>query len=63
MHSTGSFTVAKCFNVSNVSLRGNRIRVVVVLEELSKTKQGPHLLLKLDVDGSVVALSSFNFDL
>ncbi|KAI7737970.1 hypothetical protein M8C21_004932 [Ambrosia artemisiifolia] len=49
---SGSFTVEKCFDVSSVALR----EVIVselseVQAELSKTKQGPHLLRKFDVDG------------
>jgi nucleolar protein 9 len=51
MRSSGSFTVEKCFNASNMSLREAIVsELVAVQSELSKTKQGPHLLRKLDVD-------------
>ncbi|KAK2969997.1 hypothetical protein RJ640_008337 [Escallonia rubra] len=52
VHQSGSFTVEKCFNVGNVSLREAIVSELLdVQTELSKTKQGPHLLRKLDVDG------------
>ncbi|XP_050285105.1 pumilio homolog 23 isoform X2 [Quercus robur] len=51
MQSSGSFTVEKCFTASNMSLREAIVsELVTVQSELSKTKQGPHLLRKLDVD-------------
>ncbi|KAF9685366.1 hypothetical protein SADUNF_Sadunf03G0047100 [Salix dunnii] len=52
MHSSGSFTVEKCFNASNLSLReAIASDLLSVQSELPKTKQGPYLLRKLDVDG------------
>lgn len=52
VHSSGSFTVEKCFNVSNLSLRESIVSELVPLQaELSKTKQGPYLLKKLDIEG------------
>ncbi|KAG9159042.1 hypothetical protein Leryth_018584 [Lithospermum erythrorhizon] len=49
-HQSGSFTVEKCFNVSSLSrlLYGG---LSSVQTELSKTKHGPYLLRKLDVEG------------
>ncbi|KAJ6415767.1 hypothetical protein OIU84_004544 [Salix udensis] len=52
MHSSGSFTVEKCFNASNLSLReAIASDLLSVQSELPKTKQGPYLLRKLDIDG------------
>lgn len=52
MHSSGSFTVEKCFNVSNISLKEEIVsELSAVQNELSKAKQGPLLLRKLDVEG------------
>ncbi|XP_076885775.1 pumilio homolog 23-like [Bidens hawaiensis] len=49
---SGSFTVDKCFDVSSVALRETIVSEMLdVQAELSKTKQGPHLLRKFDVDG------------
>ncbi|XP_035539256.1 pumilio homolog 23 isoform X2 [Juglans regia] len=51
MHSSGSFTVEKCFTVGNLSLREAIVtELVAVQSELSKTKQGPYLIRNLDVD-------------
>lgn len=51
MHPSGSFMVEKCFMSSNVSLRETiMLELLAVRTELSKTKHGPHLLRKLDVD-------------
>lgn len=51
MYTSGSFTVEKCFIAGNMSLREAIVSELVdVQSELSKTKQGPHLLRKLDVD-------------
>ncbi|KAJ9691808.1 hypothetical protein PVL29_011094 [Vitis rotundifolia] len=51
MHPSGSFTVEKCFTASNVSLRETIMHeLLAVRTELSKTKHGPHLLRRLDVD-------------
>ncbi|XP_059639993.1 pumilio homolog 23 [Cornus florida] len=52
MHHSGSFTVEKCFNASNVSLRETIVsELCSVQTELSKTKHGHFLLRKLDVEG------------
>ncbi|KAK6118730.1 hypothetical protein DH2020_047535 [Rehmannia glutinosa] len=49
---SGSFTVDKCFSVSNMSLRETIVSELIPFQtELSKTKQGPYLLKKLDVAG------------
>ncbi|KAL6568341.1 hypothetical protein OROHE_004025 [Orobanche hederae] len=49
---SGSFTVEKCFSASNMSLRETIVSELLPLQtELSKTKQGPYLLKKLDVAG------------
>lgn len=51
MHSSGSFTVEKCFTAGNMSLKEAIVSELADVEgELSKTKQGPYLLRKLDVD-------------
>ena len=51
MHPSGSFTVEKCFTASNLPLRETIMNeLLTVRSELSKTKHGPHLLRKLDVD-------------
>ncbi|XP_010271077.1 PREDICTED: pumilio homolog 23 isoform X2 [Nelumbo nucifera] len=52
MHPSGSFIVEKCFTTSNVSLKETiASELLAVRVQLSKTKQGPHLLRKLDIDG------------
>ncbi|KAL3720718.1 hypothetical protein ACJRO7_005517 [Eucalyptus globulus] len=52
MHSSGYFTVEKCFTASNVSLREAIVcELLAVRNELSRTKHGPHLLRKLDIHG------------
>lgn len=52
MHLSGSFTVEKCFTTSNISLQEVIVtELSAVRSELSKTKQGPHLIRKLDVEG------------
>lgn len=49
---SGSFTVEKCFAASVLSLREAIVSELSSIEtELSKTKQGPYLLKKLDVHG------------
>ncbi|KAL8466440.1 hypothetical protein ACS0TY_035508 [Phlomoides rotata] len=49
---SGSFTVEKCFSISNLSLKETIVSELIPFEaELSKTKQGPYLLKKLDVEG------------
>lgn len=54
MLQSGSFTVEKCFDVSSVALREVIVsEMLAVQAELSKTRQGPHLMRKLDVDGYV----------
>ncbi|KAL8136860.1 hypothetical protein V2J09_002861 [Rumex salicifolius] len=52
MHPSGSFTVSKCFSVSDVPLREAIVsELVTIQKELSKTKQGPGLVKSFDVDG------------
>lgn len=52
LHPSGSFTIEKCFNACNLSLREMIVsELLPVQTELSKTRQGPYLLKKLDVDG------------
>ncbi|KAJ4958593.1 hypothetical protein NE237_025704 [Protea cynaroides] len=52
LHPSSSFTVEKCFTASNASLKeAIASELLDVRTALSKTKQGPHLLRKLDVDG------------
>ncbi|KAK4489650.1 hypothetical protein RD792_005462 [Penstemon davidsonii] len=49
---SGSFTVDKCFDASNLSLRETIVSELLPIQtELSRTKQGPYLLKKLDVEG------------
>ncbi|XWS19990.1 hypothetical protein CRYUN_Cryun31cG0063300 [Craigia yunnanensis] len=51
MNPSGSFTVERCFNAGSLSLReAIASELLAVRTELSKTKQGPHLLRKLDID-------------
>lgn len=55
MLSSSSFTVEKCFNSSNMSLREAIVSELVDLQsDLSKTKQGPYLLRKFDVEGYTI---------
>ena len=55
MQSSSSFTVEKCYNSSNLSLREAIVSELAALQsDLSKTKQGPHLLRKLDVEGYTI---------
>lgn len=52
MHPSGSFTVEKCFTVSNISLKESIVsELLAVQNELANTRQGPFLLRRLDVDG------------
>ncbi|KAL6010494.1 hypothetical protein ACLOJK_000927 [Asimina triloba] len=52
MHPSGSFTVEKCFTAANLSLREVIASEILAIQpELSKTKQGPYLLKKLDIAG------------
>ncbi|PHT45917.1 Pumilio -like protein 23 [Capsicum baccatum] len=52
VHPFGSFTVEKCFTASNLNLRETLVSEMLPLQaELSKTKQGPFPLRKLDIDG------------
>lgn len=52
MHSSGSFTVEKCFNAGSLSLKeAIASELSAVRNELSKTKQGLYLLRGLDIDG------------
>ncbi|KAG1342562.1 pumilio [Cocos nucifera] len=49
---TSSFTVEKCFNAGSMSLKEAIAgELQAVQAELSKTKHGPYLLKKLDIDG------------
>ncbi|KAK2365337.1 pumilio [Trifolium repens] len=52
LHSSGAFSIEKCFTACNLSLRETIVsELLTVQSELSKTKQGSYLLRKLDVDG------------
>ncbi|ONK65403.1 uncharacterized protein A4U43_C07F36740 [Asparagus officinalis] len=52
MHPSSSFTVEKCFTASDVPLKETiASELVAVQSDLSKTKHGPYLLKKLDIDG------------
>lgn len=52
MHPSGSYTVEKCFGASNASLKETiASELLAIRAELSKTKQGPYLSRKLDIDG------------
>ncbi|XP_024006655.1 pumilio homolog 23 isoform X2 [Eutrema salsugineum] len=52
LHTSGSFTVEKCFDACNLSLReAIATELLDVKADLAKTKQGPFLLRKLDIDG------------
>ncbi|XP_039054075.1 pumilio homolog 23-like [Hibiscus syriacus] len=51
MQLSGSFTVEKCFSAGGLSQKESiASELLAVRAELSKTKQGPHLLRKLDID-------------
>ncbi|KAK9150888.1 hypothetical protein Syun_009197 [Stephania yunnanensis] len=51
MHPSGSFLVEKCFSSSNLPLKETiAAELSVVRSEISKTKQGPYLLRKLDIE-------------
>lgn len=52
MYPSSSFTVEKCFSASNVPLKESiAAELLAVQADLSKTKHGPYLLKKLDIDG------------
>ncbi|KAK8952145.1 hypothetical protein KSP39_PZI003218 [Platanthera zijinensis] len=52
LHPSGSFTVEKCFISSNIPMKeAIAAEVLNVQPELSKTRHGPHLLRKLDIEG------------
>ncbi|KAL5731709.1 hypothetical protein ACHQM5_004412 [Ranunculus cassubicifolius] len=52
MHPSGSFTVEKCFDASSPSLKETIVsELLEVRSELYKTRQGPYLSRKLDIDG------------
>lgn len=52
MNTSASFTVEKCFTASNVVEKETILsELVAVRDELSKTKHGPVLMKKLDVEG------------
>ena len=62
MHMSGSFTVEKCFGASNISLQEAIVsELSAVQSELSKTKQGPHLIRRLDVNGQVFGSIPFEY--
>ncbi|KAK8551347.1 hypothetical protein V6N13_119817 [Hibiscus sabdariffa] len=51
MQLSGSFTVERCFSAGSLSQKeAIASELLAVRTELSKTKQGPHLLRKLDID-------------
>ncbi|XP_050234014.1 pumilio homolog 23 [Mercurialis annua] len=51
LHSSGSYTIEKCFAASSLSLReAIASDLLAVQNELYKTKQGPYLLRKLEID-------------
>ncbi|WOK98131.1 hypothetical protein Cni_G06841 [Canna indica] len=57
MGTASSFTVEKCFASSNMSLKENiAAELLAARAELSKTKHGPYLLKKLDIDGVITKL-------
>ncbi|KAK4774094.1 hypothetical protein SAY87_029113 [Trapa incisa] len=57
MHSSGSFIVEKCFTASNLSMKEVIVsELSYVRNELSKTKHGPHLIRKLNVNGKPQAV-------
>ncbi|VVA95022.1 unnamed protein product [Arabis nemorensis] len=52
LHTSGSFTVEKCFDACNLTLREAIANELLdVRADLLNTKQGPFLLRKLDIDG------------
>lgn len=52
MFPSGAFTVEKCFSASNISMKEAIVSELLPFQtELSKSKQGPYLLKKLDVEG------------
>ncbi|XP_043705717.1 pumilio homolog 23 isoform X1 [Telopea speciosissima] len=52
LHPSSSFTVEKCFSASNASLQeAIASELLDVRTALSKTKQGPYILRKLEIDG------------
>ncbi|KAL1564755.1 pumilio 23-like isoform X2 [Salvia divinorum] len=49
---SGAFTIEKCFNACNMSMKETIVSELLSFqEELSKSRQGPYLLKKLDVEG------------
>lgn len=57
---SGAFTIEKCFNCSNMSMKETIVSELVPFEpELSKSRQGPYLLKKLDVEGYICLLVLF----
>ncbi|PKA61444.1 Pumilio like 23 [Apostasia shenzhenica] len=52
MQPSGSFAVEKCFAASNISMKETiALEVLNVQPELSRTRHGPFLLRKLDIEG------------
>ncbi|KAF8099523.1 hypothetical protein N665_0242s0009 [Sinapis alba] len=56
LHTSGSFTVEKCFDACNLTTVREAIanESLDVKADLSKQKQGPFLIRKLDIDGYLV---------
>ncbi|XP_042010641.1 pumilio homolog 23-like isoform X1 [Salvia splendens] len=49
---SGTFTIEKCFNACNLSMKETIVTELLPFQaELSKSRQGPYLLKKLDVEG------------
>ncbi|XP_047980682.1 pumilio homolog 23-like isoform X2 [Salvia hispanica] len=49
---SGTFTIEKCFNACNLSMKETIVSELLPFQaELSKSRQGPYLLKKLDVEG------------
>ncbi|KAG6422066.1 hypothetical protein SASPL_118628 [Salvia splendens] len=49
---SGTFTIEKCFNACNLSMKETIVSELLSFQaELSKSRQGPYLLKKLDVEG------------
>ncbi|KAF4379400.1 hypothetical protein G4B88_024848 [Cannabis sativa] len=63
MNLSGSFTVEKCFATGNMSLQEAIVsELSAIRSELSKTRQGPHLMRKLDVEDLLLDLINGGLD-
>lgn len=52
LNPSGSFTVEKCFDASDLPLKeAIASELLAVRTELSKTRPGPYIIKKLDIDG------------